>query len=314
MAWETFPPPRSISTEARVARTGGTIVTEAQTKHPHEHHKEQVDYWNGPAGAKWVEEQERMDTVLAPVSELLFDKAAVRPGETVLDVGCGCGSTALELARRVGPKGHVLGIDVSEPMLGHARHRGRHLPHVKFIHADAAHHPFDKPFADLMVSRFGVMFFGDPALAFRNLRTALVGGGRTVFACWRTIAENPWMQVPLHAAYEHVARLPKPGPEDPGPLSFADPERVTRILTAAGFAKPRFTPADLPIDIAAGEGLENAVSQSMKIGPTSRALQDQPDAVRAKVANSIRAVLKPYAKGNAVALNGGIWLVEAGLI
>ena len=150
----------------------------------------------------------------------------------------------------------MLGLDISAPMLARARERSAGLGNTDYIVADAAAHPFPAPAFDLLFSRFGVMFFGDPTAAFTNLKRALKPGGRLAFACWRKIDENPWMQVPLHAAYNHVPRLPKQGPDDPGPMSFADPERVTRILTAAGFATPRFTPAEVMLDIAAGKGLD----------------------------------------------------------
>ncbi|HEY1722501.1 MAG TPA: methyltransferase domain-containing protein [Magnetospirillaceae bacterium] len=283
-------------------------------KDSQELHADQVKYWNGAGGGHWVDEQAHTDIMLMPVIDALLAAVDVRPGQHVLDVGCGCGATTIELAERVGPSGRVTGLDVSAPMLARARELSADLKNVDYIYilADAAAHDFGAPFADWLVSKFGVMFFGDPGAAFTNLKRALRPGAKLAFACWRPPKENPWMMEPLQAAYEFVPRLPKLDPEDPGPFSFSDPERVTRILTGAGFAKPRFTPVDLPIDLAAGKGLEAAVHQATNIGATSRALQDQPDALRAKVIESIRKLLTGYARGNSVALQGGIWIVEAG--
>jgi hypothetical protein len=132
-----------------------------------------------------------------------------------------------------------------------------------------------------------------------------------VFACWRPIDENPWMQVPLHAAYQHVPRLPKPGPEDPGPFAFADPARVTRVLTEAGWAPPTLTRLDIMLDIAAGGGLDGAVDQAMQIGAASRALREAPEDVQPAAIAAIRDALAPYAHGAHVRLGGAIWLVEA---
>jgi SAM-dependent methyltransferase len=275
-------------------------------------HADQLEYWNGVGGGHWVDEQAQTDITLQPVLEALLARIELHPGQHVLDVGCGCGATTIALASRVGAAGRVTGLDVSAPMLARARHLSAGLANIDYAHADAAAHDFGAPFADWLFSKFGVMFFGDPVAAFANLRRALKPGARLIFACWRPFALNPWMQVPLHAAYEHVPRLPKPDPEDPGPFSFADPERVTRILTGAGFAPPRFTPVDVPMDLAAGKGLDAAVHHATNIGATSRALQDQPADLRAKAIESIRAVLKGYAKGDSVMLSGAIWIVEAG--
>jgi SAM-dependent methyltransferase len=176
---------------------------------------------------------------------------------------------------------------------------------------DAAALPLGDLNADLIVSRFGVMFFGDPVAAFTNLRTALADGGRLRFACWRPIGENPWLQIPLHAVYEHAPRLPKPEPDEPGPFAFGDTERVTRILKSAGFTMPSFRPLDIQMDLAAGGTLEDAVIQSSSMGPAKRALTDQPDEIREAAIESIRRALRPYVSNAGVQLPGAVWLVAA---
>ena len=271
----------------------------------------QRERWNGIDGEYWRTNQDRMDRTLAPVNEPLLEFAAPRPGSTVIDIGCGCGTTTLELARSVGPAGRAIGVDISEPMLELAKERSREVKNVSFRLGDAAELRVGGLEAELLFSRFGVMFFGDPVAAFGNLRTALAPGGRVRFACWRPIHENPWLQVPLHAAYEHVPRLPKPEPEEPGPFAFADPDRVTRILTAAGFRGVSFTALDIPMDVASGGTLEAAVMQSSAMGPTKRALADQPDQLRAAALESIRRALGPYASASGVTLPGAVWLVAA---
>ncbi|HEX4112134.1 MAG TPA: methyltransferase domain-containing protein [Stellaceae bacterium] len=276
-----------------------------------EFHQDMVTYWGGPGGARWVDESARTEIMLSRVADLLYAAAKPQPGETVLDVGCGLGPTTIALARRVAPNGRAVGLDVSNQMIGLARQRAAGIANIEFIADDAVRHPFAAPFADLLFSRFGVMFFGDPTAAFTNLRRAVKPKGRVTFACWRKLSENPWMLTPLMAAYEHLPRLPSAAPEEPGPFSFADQTRVTRILTEAGFAAPAFTPAELAFDVAGGAGMDAAVHQTMTIGAASRALQDQPDTVRAAVAQSIRTALAPYAKGQSVELPGAIWIVES---
>ncbi len=273
--------------------------------------QDQIAYWNSSAGKKWLAAQEHTDVMLAPVSQVLLTAAAPQQGAAVLDIGCGCGATTVELAEAVGPQGRVFAIDVSEPMLGRARERLSAYPHVELALADASVYAFQS-FADLAISRFGVMFFADPTAAFANVISALKPGGRLIFACWRKLEENPWMQVPLHAAYyAGVPRVERPGPEDPGPFSFADPERVTRILSGAGFQTPRFTKADVRLDVAAGGGLPAAVHQSLTIGATSRALQDQPDDLRKAATDAVEEALRPYLKDRTVYLPAAIWLVES---
>jgi len=273
--------------------------------------EEQRARWNGIDGEYWTREQDRLDRTLAPVMEPLLAFAAPYAGSTVMDVGCGCGSTTIELARAVGPSGRVLGIDISEPMLALAVERLRDFPNATCLLGDAAELPLRDLGAELIVSRFGVMFFGDPVAAFTNLRTGLAPGGRLRFACWRPINDNPWLQIPLHAVYEHTPRLPRPDPEEPGPFAFSDTSRVTRILTAAGFTEPSFTPLDVQMDLAAGGTLEDAVIQSSAMGPAKRALADQPEDIRAAAIESIRRALTPYGSAAGVNLPGAIWLVAA---
>ena len=273
--------------------------------------EDQRSHWNGIDGEYWTSNQDRLDRTLEPVTGPLLAFAQPRAGSTVMDVGCGCGATTIELARAVGPSGRVVGIDLSESMLALAGERLREFPNATSLLGDAAELPLRGLGAELIVSRFGVMFFGDPVAAFANLRTGLADGGRLRFACWRPIQENPWLLIPLHAVYEHAPRLPKPEPEEPGPFSFGDTARVTRILTAAGFTSPSFTPLDIEMDIAAGGTLEDAVIQAAAMGPARRALVDQTDDIRAAAAVSIRRALTPYASAAGVRLPGAVWLVAA---
>jgi SAM-dependent methyltransferase len=277
----------------------------------HELNADQIAYWNGPAGQRWAERQAAQDILLGPVADLLIDRAKPVAGEHVIDIGCGSGVTTIAFARKVAPSGHALGVDISAPMLARARASVPEGLPVDFVQADATVYPFDPASFDLLASRFGVMFFADPVLSFANMRTALKPSGRLAFACWREPKENPWMMAPLQAVYKHVPKLPPQGPEDPGPFSFAAEARVHRILDAAGFKNIAMEPCDLALDIAIGGGLDAAVSGALDIGPASRALQDQPEAVREAAKGSIREALAPYVKGSAVALGGAIWIVTA---
>jgi SAM-dependent methyltransferase len=269
----------------------------------------QVAYWNGPAGDRWAREQAVLDRALASFSARLFERAALRHGERVLDVGCGCGETTLTAAGIVGPAGAVVGIDVSVPMLARARKRSTGLSNVTYIEADAAKRPFEADF-DVVLSRFGVMFFDDPVTAFANLRAALRPGGRLVFLCWRPVRENDWVRIPMEAATQHVSPGAPPGPDDPGPFSLADAGRVERILTAAGCARVALTRLDDDV-VLSNEGLDAAVHFAMTAGPTARLLADAPDDVKQRVREAVGTALRPHLLGQHLVLGGSTWLVQA---
>lgn len=274
-------------------------------------HAEQADYWNGVGGTHWVVQQRRIERVLAPVADLVIKAASPQAGESLIDIGCGSGATTEALARAVGEAGRVMGLDVSGPLVAQATARLAALVQARILLADAAAVALEPHSVDLLFSRFGVMFFGDPTAAFRHLRGALRSGGRVCFACWRAPSQNPWMMLPLSIAYAHVSRLPKPGPDDPGPFSFADPERVTGILSGAGFTNIAFAPHDVMFDISAGEGIAGAVAYTLEIGATSRALEGHPPNIRQQVADDLHAAFTAMASNDAVFLGGAIWIVTA---
>jgi SAM-dependent methyltransferase len=277
----------------------------------HDQNADQIAYWNGPGGQRWADRQALQDILLRPVADVLISRAKPKAGERVLDVGCGSGATTIAFAREVAPSGHAFGVDVSGPMLARAKAGApKNLP-IDFALADATVYPFDPASFDLLASRFGVMFFADPALSFTNLRKALRPSGRLAFICWREPKENPFFMAPLQAVYKHVPKLPPQGPEDPGPFAFASEARVHRILGAAGFTGIEMEPHNLALDVAIGRGLEAAVQGAFEIGPASRALEGHPPETRAAATNSVREALTPFVKGDTVPLPASIWIVTA---
>ncbi len=277
----------------------------------HDQNADQIAYWNGPGGQRWADRQQSQDILLQPVADLLVDRARAKAGERIIDVGCGSGAVAIALARQVGPSGHVMGIDISGPMLARARQTAPAGLPVDFVLADATVYPFEPNSLDLLVSRFGVMFFADPALSFANMHKALNPSGRLAFICWREPRENPFFMVSLQAAYKHAPKLPPQGPEDPGPFSFASQARVHRILGEAGFKGIAMEPCDLALDVAIGQGLDAAIESALSIGPAARALAEQPPEVVAAATQSLREVLTPLVRGQSVPLDAAIWIVTA---
>lgn len=271
---------------------------------------DEIAYWNDEAGSRWAKFAERIDRAFEPLSAAGLASASAASAEAVLDIGCGCGTTLLALAGAVGANGSVVGLDVSVPMLAVARQRALALRHasVRFVLGDAATYPLGEATFDLEFSRFGVMFFEDPVGAFVNLRRALRPNGRLVFICWRELAANPWFAVPAEAVRPFVAPQPKPDPEAPGPLAFADPMRVRRILERADFEAVQLAAFDakLPLGTRA-----QAVELLSQIGPAARLLAGAGDAARASAARALDDGLKPHEAHDQVLLAAGVWIVVA---
>jgi ubiquinone/menaquinone biosynthesis C-methylase UbiE len=272
---------------------------------------DQIEYWNTEAGRAWTARQESWDTAMKPFSDASLIRAQVAAGERVIDIGCGCGATSLQLADLVGPKGKVLGVDVSKPMLNRAKQRGAGNPALSFAEADATTYAFERGAADLLFSRHGVMFFAEPERAFANLRSALKPSGRLAFSCFRSPKENGLITTILNTVAPFVPPLPKMNPDDPGPFAFQDPERVKRILTAAGFKSIQLEPVDVQSDISNGKGMDEALVNAMEIGPASRALSGASADTRAKAEAALRTAFTPLQKDGKVLLGAGLWIVTA---
>ena len=274
---------------------------------------EQIAYWNDAAGARWTAIQQRTDELFALVTTAALDSAGAQAGESVLDVGCGCGATVLDLARRVGSGGTVVGVDVSRPMLDLAsqRVRAERLTNVTLHLADASTHPFEEAEFDLAFSRFGVMFFDDPVSAFANIRRSLRPGGRLAFLAWRPLSENPWFNVPLAAALRHVPRPDVYDPDAPGPFSFADSDRVRRILDAAGFSAIDMQPRDAMMKLGGPNEVAQAADLASQVGPVSRALAPAGDAAQAAAKAEILKTFGELETPEGVILPAGLWFVSA---
>jgi SAM-dependent methyltransferase len=274
---------------------------------------EQITYWNQQAGPTWVAVQSLIDQQIRPLGRLAMDRAAVRPGTRVLDVGCGCGDTSIELATRVAPDGEVLGIDISAPMLTRAAQQARAAGvATRFELADAQTSAFEPGRFDVLFSRFGVMFFAEPAVAFANLHRALRAGARLAFVCWQRMADNPWMTVPMSAALPHLPPQPVPEPGAPGPFAFADPDHVRDVLTRAGFADVALESVRMTLAVGGGQDLDATVDFVLRMGPTARALReaDDPELVP-QVAAAVREALAPYETDEGVRMDSASWLVTA---
>lgn len=270
------------------------------------------EYWNAEAGHTWAAMQARLDASLAPVTAALLSLAAPRPGERVLDIGCGSGETTLVLAEAVGEGGDVLGVDVSRPLLAIAETRAEALDSTaEFLEADAAELRGDGS-RDLIFSRFGVMFFDDPAAAFGMIRSHGVAGARLAFCCWRTPRDNGWAGLPMAAVAPLLPPASPPDPLAPGPFAFADPERIVTLLDAAGWSGIELERLDFEMLLGEGEDpLADAVDFSLRVGPAARVVREGGEAMRARAAAALEAAYLPHVREGRLALPGSVWLVSA---
>ncbi len=269
----------------------------------------QAEYWNEVGGQRWLTNWRKTHAIVENLTRSLDQRAAVSLHESVLDVGCGTGETSRGLAAQVGPSGSVQGIDISSLLLDIASNDTANPANLSFTHADVADHRFEPNTYDLIYSRFGVMFFPDPDLAFSNLRAALKDSGRLVFMCWRAMAENLWMKVPGAAAFEIVAPPEPPGPNAPGPMALADPDRVRTILNKAGFIDVDIMPVD---DNMAIGPVSEAVEYCMRMGPAGRALDGASEDEKIAVAEAMAQAFRDYDGPDGVKLTGAVWIVSAG--
>jgi SAM-dependent methyltransferase len=268
----------------------------------------QATLWNGLAGQAWVETQELLDRMFQPFEELLVQAVCDRSARRVLDVGCGTGSTSAAIARALGADGRCTGIDISEPMIAAARARAeRESTPVSFLAGDAQSYPFEPASFDMVVSRFGVMFFGDAVRAFENLRRAATDGAELRFAAWRSADENPFMTVAERAAAPLLPNLPPRRPDGPGQFAFADPHRVRTILEESGWTEIEIQPIDVPCSLPE----EELVRYLSRLGPVGLALQEVDERTRAQVIETVRGAFEGYVHGPEVRYSAACWMVNA---
>ncbi len=282
-------------------------MSQAATEAPN---AEQIEFWNEVQGDKWVRLQDRIDAMLQPVGHAAIERLSLRPGERVLDVGCGCGTTTMELAERVGSGGAVVGADISRPMLTHASERAAKSGSIaSFLDADAQTHDFGEASYDAVFSRVGVMFFKSPGAAFANIRRAVKPGGRLSFACWRERADNPWLVTAMKIAGQHIELPPPPEVGEPGPFSFAEESHVRPIVEGTGWANVAFERFDTKLHL--GADAEDATKFIIQMGPASPLVAEADEKTRTAIFADLQAALAPHAGPQGVRMEASIWIVTA---
>jgi SAM-dependent methyltransferase len=267
--------------------------------------EEQKALWNGPSGRAWIDGQEFLDRMFLPFEDLLAREVTALKAHHVLDVGCGTGATTLAAARAGAERS--VGIDISVPMIEVARIRGaQEQSPARFIAADAQTYVFEEEF-ELFISRFGVMFFGDPVSAFTNLRRAARPGAAMRFIVFRSVAQNPFMTTAERAAAPLLPDIPARRPEGPGQFAFADAKHVTHILEASGWSDIDIRPIDVRCSFAE-EHLDRYLT---RLGPLGQALQKADEALRTRVLSTVRAAFAPFIEKEEVRFNAACWMICA---
>lgn len=268
-------------------------------------------YWNEVAGPRWVGRQEAQEARNVEMLEQLLAAAAARPGERVLDIGCGTGVTTTPYARAVGPSGHVTGADISRPMLEAARRRvDEHgLTNVELILADAQVHEFAPQSYDLLTSRLGVMFFADPVTAFRNLLQALRPGGRLVMAVWATIDENPHWKIPFEIAVRHLGPPAPQSSHAPGGHALGERDYLRGILDRAGFTAIAIDARPFYVRVATTEA---AAEHSIQSSLLQRLFDEKQagEAARQAIVRDTEAAFASYVTSGGVRLPATFLLVS----
>ena len=271
----------------------------------------QIHEWNGAAGDSWSLNQDRFDRMLKPFSDALQAAAKVKPGEKVLEIGCGAGGLAIEMATHGAT---VMAVDVSNSLLGLARTRATQARlSIEFQLDDASHATFTSDF-DLLTSHLGVMFFDDPAAAFANMRTALKPDGRLAMLTWRGTAENEAAAL-AEAALAPDLTAPARPPDAPGPFSFGHRNRVHDILARGGFRDIAIEPFDAPMLFGEGDdakaALDDAMNMAYHIGPLRRWLDGQSELVTIGVQQRLRKLFSYHVTPKGVELKGAAWVITA---
>ena len=275
--------------------------------------KDMSEYWNGVGGEKWVDLHQHTNEFVNPLGQKAIEVAAIQETELVLDIGCGCGDTSFEMAKIVGPQGHVNGLDISRPIITEARSikKEKGIKNVTFQCADAQDFELEAGLYDLVYSRLGVMFFDDPVEAFGNMRGALDKKGRLVFVCWQPVIENQWISRSLNIISKYIDLPEKPDFDSPGPFSFSEPNKVRDILTEAGFTKIEISAYNCSVNI--GENATVAAHFLTQMGPAGSAISNaEPNAeTLSNISKELQKDIGAYLTPKGIMLGAATWIVTA---
>ena len=278
-----------------------------------ETNKKQRDFWSGKGGDIWVEKQNAMDVMLEPLGNAALAKLPKNLGRHVIDIGCGCGSTTLSIAEQLNESAKITGVDISEPMLDQAKKVAseKNLSNVDFQVMDIQTELDIEGKYSAAFSRFGVMFFENPVIAFKNINRSLKEEANFSFVCWQSPKLNPWQSLSIQVIKQFVD-LPSPPERSPGPFAFADADYLKSIMTDSGFKNINLESHEQQVTMFTGKSLEQASNDYLSINPVvTEMLKEAPESIKENISSSLQNLFKEYSNGNGLHFPSATWLVTA---
>ena len=266
------------------------------------------DIWDGSRGQRWVEAQKLTDRMFKPVEDLLAEEVAAEAPGALLDVGCGAGSTTLRASEAMSGKGSCVGLDISTPLVEAARARAEAAgAPVEFIRADAETHDFADRKFDLIISRFGVMFFESFIEGYVNLRRAAAPEGALCVITWREPQENPFMTAVGRAVRPLLPDLPSYDPDAPGQFGMADEGKIRRVIEGSRWKDLVYEPVDFECAFPASE-IDMMLTH---LGPIGTILPTLDPQQAEKVFETAKDAYTPYIDGDEVKYTAACWKITA---
>ena len=272
----------------------------------------QKEFWSGAGGDVWVNKQKEMDIMLNPLGQRAIDKLDLSNGKRILDIGCGCGATTLEIAKMI-PEGKIIGVDISEPMLNQARKDALEmsLSNTEFVVQDVQTDEISKDAFDIAFSRFGVMFFEDPYEAFKNINNALKIGGQLSFVCWQEPLLNPWQSLSIEVIKQFID-LPVPPPKSPGPFAFEDKSYIVDILDRSNFKEINIDDNQEEIIMFSGKSLKEASEDYLTINPVvTEMLKNSPKELKEEILEALIIKFSDFHEDHGLVFPSATWIVTA---
>ena len=272
----------------------------------------QKQFWSGAGGDVWVDKQREMDIMLNPLGERVIQGLDLKEETKILDIGCGCGATTLEIAKLVN-QGEVIGVDISEPMLERATQTASDmaLTNISYQVKDVQVDEMPNKYFDIAFSRFGVMFFEDPFEAFNNINHSLKDDGQLSFVCWQHASLNPWQSLSIQVIKEFLD-LPAPPPRSPGPFAFEDKSYIEEILNASGFRDIEIKDNQEDIVMFSGKSIREACEDYLTINPVvTEMLKNSPTKLREEILEALIGKFSDFHNNDGLLFPSATWIVTA---